>query len=181
MELKHYQKRVLADLDLFMDKLKTTESMEVAYAQTWLENGIMIGATGLPPYQNTLPGVPHVCFKVPTVGGKTILGCAALKHIFDNLQDMAGLPISRKVVVWLVQSNAILEQTLAALRNPYHDYRQQIDKDFGSRVEVYSGQQVLNAQNFSPTTVQENLTLIVLSFDSLRIRRKEGRKANKQS
>ena len=181
MELKHYQKRVLADLDLFMDKLKITESMELAYAQTWLENGIMIGATGLPPYQNTLPGVPHVCFKVPTAGGKTILGCAALKHIFDNLQDMAGLPISRKVVVWLVPSNAILEQTLAALRNPYHDYRQQIDKDFGSRVEVYSGQQVLNAQNFSPTTVQENLTLIVLSFDALRIKRKEGRKAYQEN
>ena len=181
MELKNYQKRVLSDLDLFMEKLKQTENIDAAYTQTWMDNGIMIGTTGLPPYQNTLPGVPHVCFKVPTAGGKTILGSASLKHIFDNLQDMAGLPITRKVVVWLVPSNAILDQTLAALRNPYHDYRQQIDKDFGSRVEVYSGSQVMNAQNFSPTTVQENLTIIVLSFDSLRIRRKEGRKAYQEN
>ncbi len=135
----------------------------------------------MPPYKDTIPQVPHICFKVPTGGGKTVMGCAALKHIYDALERMMASRMQDKIVVWLVPSNAILEQTLAALKNPQHPYRRQIDGDFGSRVEVLDGVQARNGQNFTPATVRENLTIIVMSFDALRIRKKEGRKAYQEN
>ena len=181
MELKKYQKRVLSDLDAFMAHLRVLKNLPGAYTQTWLDNGVAVGADGMPRYQDTIPRVPHVCFKVPTGGGKTLLACASLKHIYDGIEQITAVPVKDKVVVWLVPSNAILEQTLAALRTPEHPYRHQISADFGGRVEVLDGSQALNAQNFTPATVRENLTIIVMSFDSLRIKRKEGRKANQEN
>ena len=108
-------------------------------------------------YQDVLPGVPNLCFKVPTGGGKTFLACSAVRPVFD------ALPFTKtKAVVWLVPSDAILTQTAKALKDPRHPYRQKIDVDFGGRVEVYTKQELLNGQNFNPTAVTEQLSIMVL-------------------
>ena len=76
---------------------------------------------------------------MPTGGGKTFLAANAIEPIFHAL----GV-IQQRVVVWLVPSDAILAQTLAALRNPAHPYRQKIDVAFNSRVEIYTKDQLLS-------------------------------------
>ena len=76
--------------------------------------------------------------------------------------------------MWLVPSDAILAQTVRALKDPQHPYRQKIDVDFGGRVEVYTKQELLNGQNFNPTAVTEQLSIMVLSYDSFRGRGKGG-------
>lgn len=126
----------------------------------------------MPGYQNVIDGVPHVCYKVPTGGGKTFLACASVKPIFEALP-----PTRKQAVVWLVPSDSILTQTLAALKNSSHPYRQKLNTDFGGRVEVYSKEELLAGQNFSPSTVAEQLSVMVLSYDSFRSRTKDGRKA----
>ena len=173
MELKNYQKRVLHELDAYISLLNSTKNLNTAYNEHWHALGISIGLghNTLPPYNDVLSGVPHVCFKVPTGGGKTLLACASIKHIFDGIGAL-----NTKAVVWLVPSTAILEQTIAHLRDPQDPYRQQINFDFGARVEVYDGTQALNGQALSPSSVRENLSIFVLTYDSLRITRKEGRK-----
>lgn len=182
MQLKNYQKRVLSDLDTFMRNLIELKNIPGAYTQTWLENGVGVGVDGgIQKYQDTIKHVPHICFKVPTGGGKTLLACAALKHIYSSLEKFTFASVTNKIVVWLVPSSAILEQTLKALRNPNHEYRRQINTDFNGKVEVYDGTQVQNAQNFSPSTVRENLSIIVMTFDALRITRKEGRKVYQEN
>ena len=35
------------------------------------------------PYK--ILGVPHICMKVPTGGGKTFIACSAVKHIFQHM------------------------------------------------------------------------------------------------
>jgi len=77
------------------------------------------------------PGVPYVCIRVPTGGGKTILaayavGVAAKEH----------LQADNPMVLWLVPSTAILDQTLAALRNEDHPYRAALAADFGRNLSV---------------------------------------------
>jgi type III restriction enzyme len=52
---------------------------------TGYANSIPVGFGGMPPYNNELVGTPHVCFKVPTGGGKTFLACASVKHHMDAL------------------------------------------------------------------------------------------------
>jgi len=136
----------------------------------------MVGMNGLPPYNSVIPGIPHVCLKVPTGGGKTFIAASSIKPIFDSMPNMRA-----KAVVWLVPSDAILTQTFKALTNPAHPYRQKIDVDFGSRVEVYSKEQLLNGQNFNPIGVTEQLSVFVLSYDSFRTSKKDGRKAYKEN
>lgn len=172
MELKKYQKRVIADLTDYLDQLNDQSSLDRAFSAYWESRQIPVGQGGIQRYQNIIDGVPHVCYKVPTGGGKTFLACASVKPIFDALP-----PIRRQAVVWLVPSDAILTQTLATLKNPSHPYRQRLNADFGGRVEVYSKEELLAGQNFSPATVAEQLSVMVLSYDSFRSSRKEGRKA----
>lgn len=175
MELKKYQRSVIADLSRYLELLGETANSDKAYSLFWQEKGIHVGFAGMKGYQNTLPGVPSVCMKVPTGGGKTFLACNAVKTIFDVLPAL-----KTKVVVWLVPSDAILTQTIAALRNPDHPYRQKLDVDFGSRVEIYSKEQLQNGQNFNPTVVMEQLCICVLSYDSFR-GRKENLKARQEN
>ena len=84
-------------------------------------------------------------------------------------------------MVWLVPSEAILTQTLKNLSDPAHPYRQKIELHFNGRVQVYSKQQVLDGQQFNPTTVNEQLCIVVMSFDSFRIKNKEGRKVYQEN
>ena len=48
-------------------------------------------------------------------------------------------------------------------------------------MQVYSKQQVLDGQQFNPTTVNEQLSIVVMSFDSFRIKNKEGRKVYQEN
>ncbi len=172
MELKKYQKQVIADLNDYLAFLKSTNSLKDAYREFWARRGVEVGRPGIPGYHNVVPSVPHVCYKVPTGGGKTFLACASVKPLFDAMPY--GKP---KVVVWLVPSEAILSQTLAALKNPGHPYRQRLNVDLSGGMEVYSKDELLSAQNFDPVTISEQLSVMVLSYDSFRASRKEGRKA----
>ena len=172
MELKSYQKKVIADLTRYLELLNETKSDAAAFRLFWQEKSAPI--LGL--YQNVIPGVPNLCFKVPTGGGKTFIACNAVRPIFD------ALPATKtKAVVWLVPSDAILTQTVKALKDTSHPYRQKIDVDFGGRVEVYTKQELLNGQNFNPTAVTEQLSIMVLSYDSFRGRGKEGLKAYQEN
>ena len=69
--------------------------------------------------------IPHACFKVPTGGGKTLLAAAAL----ERLNRQTGLTL------WITPTNAIYQQTKAALRNREHPYRQMLERASGGRVK----------------------------------------------
>ena len=178
MELKSYQITNLQALDRFLGCVEQCNNIAKGFTAFWQTNNpAIIPATGsiITPYKDNVQGAPHVCMKVPTGGGKTFIAAAALKIAIDHTNP------PYKVVVWLVPSNAILEQTLRNLRNKQHPYRQRIDTDFQNRVEVFDKQQALTGQGFSLTTVRENLCILVLSFDSLRTNNKDGRKVYQEN
>ena len=70
--------------------------------------------------------IPHICFKVPTGGGKTLMAAAALQR----LNRQTGLTL------WLTPTRAIYEQTKAALRSREHPYRQMLEMASGGRVNL---------------------------------------------
>lgn len=176
MKLKNYQIQVIRDLERFLELLIEKQSISSAYSTLWNEKGVNVGIDGMPPYNSELAGVPQVCFKVPTGGGKTFLAANSIKPIFDSMPH-----IHPKAVVWLVPSDAILTQTYRTLTDKNHDYRKKIDVDFGNKVEIYSKQQLLNGQKFNPTSVSDNLSVFVLSYDSFRTSKKDGRKAYQEN
>lgn len=175
MELKDYQARVLGDLSAYLDVLDGTPNLAQAFKDYWIGKGVRVGGEGgMDPYKNTVPGVPHICAKVPTAGGKTFIAVNALDTIFTALAKRS--PRRPKLVVWLVPSLTILDQTVKALSSPDHPYRKRLDQLFRHRVAVYEKRDLLMGAGFSYDTAREQLSIVVMSFDSLRAKNKEDRK-----
>ena len=170
MELKDYQQRVIDNLDEYLAELVIHTSPGTAFKAYWHEKGV----TGIAPYKNNVPGIPHVCAKVPTAGGKTFIAVNAIKAIFDALA--VHHPERSKLVVWLVPSLSILEQTVRNLDNPEHPYRRRLNQLFSNRVAVFEKRDLLMGAGFSADTVSEQLSIIVMSFGSLKAKNKEDRK-----
>ena len=178
MELKDYQSRVLTDLAHYLDVLDQTPNLVQAFAEYWLSKGVRVdsagGQAGMEPYKDNVPGVPHICAKVPTAGGKTFIAVNALETVFTAFSKRS--PRRPKMVVWLVPSLTILDQTVAALNNPAHPYRKRLNQLFQNRVVVYEKRDLLMGAGFSYDTAQSQLSVVVMSFDSLRAKNKEDRK-----
>ena len=178
MELKGYQQSNLDALDRFLTCVDNRKNTANGFYDFWQTNNPPLTpfpGTIIEPYKDNVKGAPHICHKVPTGGGKTFIASAALKVAFNHINPLY------KVVVWLVPSNAILDQTLRNLRNKQHPYRQRIDTDFQNRVEIFDKQQALTGHGFTLTTVRENLCILVMSFDSFRTTNKEGRKVYQEN
>ncbi len=175
MELLPYQQQVLDDLADFLKELERCGNVKEAFRKYWLLRGVPQPE----PYRQSIAQVPHVCIKVPTGGGKTFIAACGIKTIFDALTIyMRDEP---KAVVWLVPSNAILEQTEKNLSNPQHPYRRKIDTLFNGRVAVYTKNDLLQGAGFNASSVHEQLNVFVLSYASFRTSNKEGRKAYQEN
>ncbi|MCM1167165.1 MAG: DEAD/DEAH box helicase family protein [Lachnospiraceae bacterium] len=176
MELKSYQKDVIKNLRRYLELMNASGDYAKAYRDLMNEQGVIIGAGGVPDYKDTVAHTPHVCFKVPTGGGKTFLAVNSVRPIFE------AMPLSQpKVVVWLVPSDAILEQTYRNLSDKNSPYRRKLDVDFSGSVEVITKQAALEGQCFNVTTVNESLIILVMSYDSFRAKNKEGRKVYQEN
>ena len=180
MELNSYQREVMGNLSAYLSALNETGNLDKAWLKYWNDQDVAVGlgSGSVPGYHNSIKGVPHVCMKVPTGGGKTFMACAAVRRIFDALPQ--GKP---KMVVWLVPSDPILVQTTTNLMNPDHPYTRRLNADFGGRVGVFTKEMLLNGQNFTPDTVHEQLTVCILSYGSLRIdsKKKDVRKVYQEN
>ena len=95
--------------------------------------------------------IPHICLKVPTGGGKTLLAAAALERLDQN----SGL------VLWMVPSNAIYRQTKEKLWDRQHPYRQMLERGSGRRVKVLEKDDL-----FTVADVEHYLCVMIISLQS---------------
>ncbi|WP_086290918.1 DEAD/DEAH box helicase [Campylobacter devanensis] len=167
MELKSYQQKAINDLKSYLECLDSYGIKE-GWNKYWQDMGVNAGK-----YHDKIKAVPNVCAKVPTGGGKTFIACASIKVISDVVSK-----IDKIFVIWLVPSEAILTQTLKNLKNPKHPYRERLNADFNSDVEIFSSNDLLTKLNKSNL---KSLNIAVLSFASLRINNKEMRKMYQQN
>lgn len=171
MELKDYQADVLTDLSKYLETLLECKGhLPNAFTKFWKDRGVLNQV-----YKNNIKEVPHVCVKVPTAGGKTFIAVNALERISSAFAEYN--PTRPKFVVWLVPSLTILEQTVKNLSNIDHPYRQRLNDLFNGRVQIYEKADVLQGAGFNSDTVKEQLSVVVMSFDSLKSTNKENRKA----
>ena len=95
--------------------------------------------------------IPHVCLKVPTGGGKTLLGVAALERI---KQDTG-------FVLWIVPTRAIHEQTLRSFRTREHPYRQMLERISGGKVRLLQ-----KDDRFTRQDIESRLCVMMLMLPS---------------
>lgn len=170
MELKRYQERVLGNLRSYIGRYAHYRDARRAYDGLLAAGGVTAGKNGVPAYADELGGVPKVCIKVPTGGGKTFIAANALGAICDGLPERPA-----DVVVWLVPRKEILRQTYRQLFDPANPLRMAIDRDFAHRVEVLDKEDGLRGRGFSRLTVEDQLTVFVLSYDSFKKTRTDRR------
>lgn len=158
MELREYQQRGLDALEAYL-RLCTVYGAKTAFIHQTER-----------PYRAVpeLPALPYICLRVPTGGGKTLMACHTLGIVAKQL-----LQAERAVCLWLVPSNAILDQTRDALKNRSHPYRQAIDNAFNAQVSIFSLAEALDVQH---GTLAGETCVIVSTLAALRVEETEGRK-----
>ncbi len=120
-ELKNYQERALKTLEDFLVEARfgnVAEAFKKAYE-----------AQELSPIDYRHHGfgeMPYVCLRLPTGGGKTVLASYAV-----SVAKKTYLEQDYPIVLWLVPTNTIREQTLEALKKAGHPYRQALENEFG--------------------------------------------------
>jgi type III restriction enzyme len=178
MQLKAYQDDVLVTLSAFLrtlagetDKItKAAEALKAAGAEVALPDPLVAAwdtarKTGITPAKvgpwiPLLDGagrsIPHVCIKVPTGGGKTLLATHAVERIsVDHFRTHAGL------VLWIVPSAAIYDQTKKQLWDRGHPYRQVLERASGGRVKLLEKLDAFTAED-----VRDRLCVMLLMLPS---------------
>ncbi len=181
MELKDYQQQALETLDRYLEALKEAhlqldkvakilssdevpDSLRNYPLQAWESLRKKSGLPGVPDKngENHIPEyisreaasgepIPHVCLKVPTGGGKTLLGVEAVRR----------LKIGTGFLLWIVPTKAIYTQTLNAFSDRDHPYRQILDHASGDRVKLLE-----KDNKFTKQDVENHLCVMLLMLPS---------------
>lgn len=163
-QLKAYQQRAVETLTRFLARCQSSESVAAAYSETLQEQG-------MPPLSYRDYGferVPYVCLRIPTGGGKTILGSYAVEIAAREYLD-EDYPIA----LWLVPTTTIRQQTVEALKTPGHPYRARLDAVFNHQVLVLDIDEVTRIR---PQDIGSKAIVVVSTLANLRVTDTAGRK-----
>lgn len=173
MELKSYQSQALKALDHYLEALETSRKKgrdNPKKAWKLLRNAGILPGIPNKKGKNVIPEhirrksksvkqIPHVCMKIPTGGGKTLLGVEALRH----------MKIRTGLVLWIVPTKAIYRQTWDTFRDKDHPYRQVLTHASGGNIKLLQKQ-----DNFTLQDVQQNLCVMVFSLHAANRKQEKG-------
>ena len=170
MQLKQYQTDTLNTLRRFFEQARLA-GPKAAYEAitTEPEQAARIGRYAGPyaPLAE-LPDVPYVCLRLPTGGGKTILAA----HSITIARD-AWVEKDYPLVIWLVPTDRIRQQTAEALKHPHHAYRQTLNEAFDGRVRVFD---IADFTHIRPHDLRDHCCIVVGTIQTLRVTNTSGRK-----
>jgi type III restriction enzyme len=171
---KLYQLQAVEALTEFLRRSRALGGPAAAFSQLTSERtGVGLPYFSAPGFEaEEFKGMPYVCLRLPTGGGKTLLACLSVPVIQREL-----LKSGHSVVLWLVPSRAIQAQTITALRNRSHHYRQALENELGA-VEVLDPTEALYV---TQATLDAGTVVIVSTLQSFRITETEGRKVYESS
>ncbi|MYB16198.1 MAG: restriction endonuclease subunit R [Chloroflexi bacterium] len=182
MILKDYQNRALATVQTFVQQLAewrekdwAAQRLDPDWGFDWVQRAWEKTVPTRPynPRRNGLgERLPAFCLKIPTGGGKTLLATRVIDIVNARFRGSR-----RGLVLWIVPTQQIYDQTLRALRDRDHPYRQNLDLTSGQRTHIFE-----KTATFGPSDVSENLCILLLMLpsanrrtrDTLRIFRDSG-------
>lgn len=103
--------------------------------------------------------VPVVCVRVPTGGGKTVIGGHAIARV-----KRAALAVEHSLTVWLVPTEAIRSQTLRVLRTPGELLHDELRTLFGDIAVL----DIDEALSVSPAVLDSHDTIIVATMQAFK-------------
>ena len=169
MILKEYQKRTLEVVRQYLEHLANWREKvagldpELEYdwaARAWEK----MPSTGqyVPRWNGLGEPLPTFCLKIPTGGGKTLLATKVIDLVHARFRRRQS-----GMVLWIVPTTQIYNQTLNALKDRDHPYRQQLDVLSAGRTLVLE-----KTSGFAPRDVAEKLCILLLMLPSANRRTK---------
>lgn len=162
LSLKVYQQRALSSLAQFLEDARLTGPAS-AFEKN-VDPGLVTTYKPMPGMGTT----PYVCLRIPTGGGKTVMGA----HIIQAAGD-AYLERTYPLVMWMVPTTQIKTQTLEAFKDPRHPYRQELDEAFGGKVAVFD---VEDFTHIRPADLGTKVCVVISTMAALRVENQDGRK-----
>lgn len=165
LKLKIYQEETLNILRQYLESARF-DGPKNAFEEQMSEDA-------LPLYRDYqivegLEDIPYVCLRLPTGGGKTLLAAYTIGIAAD-----AYLEKDYPLVLWLVPTNTIREQTLGTLRKPGHPNREILERTFDGRLLVLD---IADFVQIRPQDLRDKTCVIVGTLATLRVNSTEGRK-----
>jgi len=164
--LKEYQKRAVATVQTFVEQLSVwrekdadARGIDPDFGFDWVQRAWWKMPYRRPytPRRNGLgERLPAFCLKIPTGGGKTLLATKVIDLVNGHYRRSR-----RGLVLWIVPTTQIYNQTLKALKDRDHPYRQQLDLSSGQRTLILE-----KTTAFAPQDVAENLCVLLLMLPS---------------
>ncbi len=148
--------------------LKRYQQQALSALETYLRDASLNGAraaferTGYGYNAEPFGETPCVCLRIPTGGGKTLLAAHAVGLMQREWPSHHAMPLA----LWLVPSDTIRSQTLAALKSPGHPFREALATACGENVRVCDLEEVatLAPQDFDACAV-----VVVATIQSFRV------------
>lgn len=166
---KTYQLQVLESIEKYFKACHELPSPSVAYTATtealWGHGNAYHSLAGFPP------DMPYFCLRVPTGGGKTWLAAKSVA-----LANTLLLRSEHSVVLWLVPSKPIRDQTLKALREHRHPYRLALHE--AGTVTVLD---LDEARSVTRATLDTSTAVIVATRQAFQVEDEECRKVYQSS
>ena len=166
---KTYQSQVLESIETYFQTCHELPSPSIAFTATTER----LWGRGLP--YHPLPGfpadMPYFCLRVPTGGGKTWLAAKSVHLVNTHL-----LRGEHSVILWLVPSKPIREQTLRALRNRRHPYHAALRE--AGPITVLD---LDDAKSVTRATLDTSTTIIVATRQAFQVEDEECRKVYQSS
>jgi len=161
---KKYQAQVLESIEAYFRACHEFPSPSVAFhavtEQLWGKGLAYSPIAGFPA------DMPYFCLRVPTGGGKTWLAAKSVLPINTHL-----LRTEHSVILWLVPSKAIREQTINALKDRSHPYHSAL-RDAGPITVL----ELDEAKNLTRATLETSTTVIVSTRQAFQVEDAEIRK-----
>ena len=172
MVLKNYQQTLLDAYAAYLSRTRELKNPDAAFRESTREHfGHELPYHSLSETEQG-KAIPYVCLRVPTGGGKTLIGGHSIKNVNDSF-----LATDHLLVLWLVPSDAIREQTLYVLKTPGELLHQEMRDLFGA-VNVLDINEALYLQ---PATLNTGNTIIVSTMQSFKRDTADGLRVYRQN
>lgn len=158
-ELRRFQRDCLEVLANYCADVRTRAASGAARP----ERDAFEAVRGMDTYFTTelFAGTPYVCLRVPTGGGKTLIGAHALGQIARSLGRN-----ERPLCLWVTPSTTIRDQTLRGLKDRNHAYHLALRESFGRPCQIMT---IEEAQQASRSMMGDDPVVIVTTIQSYRI------------
>jgi type III restriction enzyme len=161
---KGYQTQVLESVEAYFRETWRTGNADKAFYNATFD--LWGKGTSYRAIDGFDPAMPYFCLRVPTGGGKTWLAAKSVALVNTHL-----LRSEFSVILWLVPSNTIREQTLRALKDRTHPYHAALRE--AGPITVLTLEE---AKSFTRSTLESSTTVIVSTVQAFRREDTEGLK-----